>query len=285
VLSVLVTACGNATAPGTRPPTEAPSASLAATVSPATTEPPGSGGPTSPPTDRYPTPSIESTDRPLQGNGGTTSPSATANVPAGPTLDGRYPNHPPYFFSETPATRCEAFSNDSGGPVTIRDVEIVDQEPAGESVFEIVRIPAPYVASEGGSDVPCGYGSPTYIGDGRCSGVELPSSTWETPVVCAVGVRFTGMTDHTAKLRFSLETRCTGIDRAPCNSTEVVALGPSPDKPVIARWTQSYQFPLRTCLACGGGEPNATSQPDPTSQPDTTSQPDPTSRPEPTSGV
>lgn len=255
VLAVLVTACGNAAIPGTTPPTTAPTT----TVAPATT---GASG-TTMPTAAYPTPSVESTDRPLAGDGGTTRRPASANVPAGPTLDGLYPNHPPFYFSETDVIRCEAFFNVSGGPVIVRDVDIVGQEPDGEPVFEIVRTPPSYVELDGGADLPCGEGSPVYVGDGRCTGVELPPTSRDDPVACAVAVRFTGAMDHTARLRFSLEALCTGSDRAPCDSAEVVALGPTPDHPVTARWTQSYKHPLHTRLARGAGASDTVPQPEP----------------------
>jgi hypothetical protein len=246
---VLVTACGGGAPPSAGASPSAPPATAPPTTPP-TAQPPDTGT-----VELYPTPKAESTDRPLpttdtDTDTDTDQSSRTVRV-AGPTLDNRYPNFPPFYFSEVGEVECTAFTNDSGGPVTVRDVEIVDQEPAGAPVFEVVQVPPPYTG--------CGFDSVTYTGGGSCRNAELPSSDDSSDneqLGCAVGVRFNGTTDYTANLRFALETQCTDTARKPCDTDAVVRLGPTPTEPVIARWTWTFDIKITSCVTASCQNPD-----------------------------
>jgi hypothetical protein len=155
----------------------------------------------------------------------------------GPTIDNRYPAAPLTFERPGPATLCNPFTNGSivsdpdaaGVPVTIRGVDLVEQVPAGDPVFAVTAL----------TDFAACANLDQLTVVGNCTGATLPPYSDERPTACALGITFTGTTDHVATVRFRMEATCTDAGTSPCDAPAVQALAPTPAAPVTVRWDTS----------------------------------------------
>jgi hypothetical protein len=212
---------------------------------------PSTTSPTTPPTTPpsgpapEPPPPQENTAAPLPPTENPPPGPRTVQV-SGPTVDNRYPAEELTFYGAVEICNpyTNGFSAEPDRPrasVTIRSVEVVNQQPSGAPVFRIVS------AGDLASCARSFEGTPLAL-VGQCEGATLPQFSGPGSPGCALGLEFIGATVAVATLRFHLEATCTGgTIGAPCDSPEVTGLGPTPAAPVVVRWSVDDDGLVRAC--------------------------------------
>lgn len=200
-----------------------------------TAPPPSTGGGAAP----APRPPQEDTAAPLPPREDTPQGPRTVRV-SGPTVENRYPAAPLTFSAA--GVICNPFVSgvapgDAAVAVTIRSVDIIEQDPAGGPVFRVVPVADPAA---------CGIGPEPLDVRSNCAGATLPPSSEPPAAACALGLEFSGTSDHVARIQFGFEATCTDASASPCNSAELEPPAPTPEDPVVVRWTDS-SFVVRAC--------------------------------------
>lgn len=205
----------------------------------------------------------------------------------GPTLYNDYPQIGQLDFDAPHDFHCGYFKNAGGEtnglpfrgydpspavPVTITNMSMVDQTPAGSTAFSVTEPGCPdEVAAtsslKGASQVD------------SCIGATLPPWPGPNPLVCTFFINLDGTpgTNYTAKLQVSFSALCAAPTGIPCGYPAVARLHPSDSHKVTVRWS-AIEADWQACLAtniqegyafghCPAPQPPVSSTPTPSPKP------------------